>query len=301
MPSHSHLEKELKCDLITILCPTKGRPERVKAMVQSCLTLADNPENLRFVFYVDYNDSFSIKGVDFGKAITASVEGNKIWLSLMYNTMAAIYPSDLYMYAADDILFRTEGWDSLVRESFQSLSGRFGLVFPNDLSSYQGKIATHGFVHRIWIETLGYFLPPYFVDTHTDLWITNLARDLGVLRYLQDVKIEHVHYRQGKSNMDQTYSERLLSTKTRKTKQTYKKLKKEFRAHLVIAGLKHNLSIPVVRKHIVGYCVVKFLGNRLDTVAKIKFLSSTNIEILVGLSRRAIKLFSPKVKQLQGN
>ena len=45
---------------VTILFPTKSRPERVRAMIDSCLSKADFPELIRFVSYIDYGDIDSI-------------------------------------------------------------------------------------------------------------------------------------------------------------------------------------------------------------------------------------------------
>lgn len=279
MDSQSFFERiKLDHETIAILFPTKSRPERVRAMINSCLSKADFPEQIRFVSFIDYGDFKSIPS-DMTDKIEI-IQGNKIWLSLMYNTLAAIHQAEIYMYAADDIVFKTSGWDTQVKESFKSLPEGFGLVFANDLSTYKGQIATHGFVKKIWIDTLGYLLPPYFVDTHTDLWITNLARDLGVVRFLPDVKIEHAHYRQGKAEVDETYTARLHSTITRRASDTQKKLKVEFRTHLVIAALRHNLRIPTQATYMLGTLIERFFPNKFGPAERIKLLSTGNLKIL---------------------
>lgn len=285
MDSQSFLERiKLDHETIAILFPTKSRPGRVRAMINSCLSKADFPEQIRFVSFIDYGDIKSIPSDMIDKI--EIIQGNKMWLSLMYNTLAAIHQAEIYMYAADDIVFKTSGWDTEVRESFKLLPEGFGLVFANDLSTYQGQIATHGFVKKIWIDTFGYLLPPYFVDTHTDLWITNLARNLGVVRYLPNVKIEHAHYRQGKAKMDETYVARLHSTSTSRASDTQEKLKVEFRTHLVIAALKHNLTIPTQATYILGTLIKRFFPDKFGLAERIKLLSTGNFKILKLLIKR---------------
>jgi hypothetical protein len=285
MNSQSLLERiKLHYETIAILFPTKSRPRRVRAMINSCLSKADLPEQIRFVSFIDYGDIESIPSDMIDKI--EIIQGNKMWLSLMYNTLASIHQAEIYMYAADDIVFTTSGWDTEVRESFKSLPEGFGLVFANDLSTYQGQIATHGFVKKIWIDTLGYLLPPYFVDTHTDLWITNLARNLGVIRYLPNVKIEHAQYRQGKAEMDETYAARIQSTSIRRASDTQEKLKVEFRTHLVIAALKHNLAIPTQAKYLLGTLIERFFPDRFGPAERIKILSTGNFKILKSLIKK---------------
>ncbi len=194
------------------------------------------------------------------------------------------------MYAADDIVFESSGWDTEVKKSFKSLPEGFGLVFANDLSTYKGQIATHGFVKKIWIDTLGYLLPPYFVDTHTDLWNTNLARNLGVVRYLPNVKIEHAHYRQGKAEMDKTYIARLNSTSTRRASDTKDKLKVELRTHLVIAALRHNLVIPMQAKYMMGTLIESIFSHKFNLAERIKLLSTGNFKLLKSFIKRSWRI-----------
>jgi len=102
--SQSFFERiKLDHETIAILSPTKSRPERVRAMINSCLSKADFPEQIRFVSFIDYGDVKSIPS-DMTDKIEI-IQGNKIWLSLMYNTLAAIHQAEIYMYAADDIVF----------------------------------------------------------------------------------------------------------------------------------------------------------------------------------------------------
>ena len=59
--SQSFFERiKLDHETIAILFPTKSRPERVRAMINSCLSKADFPEQIRFVSFIDYGDVKSI-------------------------------------------------------------------------------------------------------------------------------------------------------------------------------------------------------------------------------------------------
>ena len=38
---------------------------------------------------------------------------------------------------------------------------------------------THGFLHRNWVETVGYFVPPYFSSDFNDTWLNEVADMIG--------------------------------------------------------------------------------------------------------------------------
>ena len=51
----------------------------------------------------------------------------------------------------DDIVLRTLGWDQLVEAVFERWPDRIVFVHGRD-----------GFLHRRWVDTLSYFVPPAF-------------------------------------------------------------------------------------------------------------------------------------------
>ena len=68
---------------------------------------------------------------------------------------------------------------------------------------------THGFLHRNWVETVGYFVPPYFSSDFNDTWLNEVADMIGRKIYMKDLMIEHMHPLAGKHFWDRTHQERL--------------------------------------------------------------------------------------------
>ena len=66
--------------LISILVPTRNRPENVKRLISSALKTADYPNKIEFVFYVDEDDSSFDMKLRNTKIIV--VRGPRIWISL---------------------------------------------------------------------------------------------------------------------------------------------------------------------------------------------------------------------------
>jgi hypothetical protein len=111
------------------------------------------------------------------------------------------------MHCGDDIVFRTPGWDMLVREAFASSQDKILLVHGDDCSPNTDALATHGFLHRTWVETVGYFVPPYFSSDWNDVWLTEVADQIG-RRVKIPIVTEHLHYAFGKAERDQNTDER---------------------------------------------------------------------------------------------
>lgn len=196
---------------ISILCPTRGRPGNVLRLIRSALATADGP--VEFVFYVDADDaptrsllqelSGRIPGL-----ILSTLVGPRIVLSEMWNRCAEIARADVLMHAGDDITFDSAGWDARVLAEFDKYPDR--LVFVHGDDRLQGaNLGTHGFLHRRWIEAVGYFVPPYFSSDYNDTWLTEVADKLGRRRYLPEVVTEHHHPLAGKAEWDTTHRDRL--------------------------------------------------------------------------------------------
>lgn len=194
-------------DGISILVPTRGRREMFVRMYTSAMTLANHPGNVEVVYYVDDDDN-SYDGLNLYN--TTRVSGQRIVLSEMWNATADAATGDIFMHCGDDIIFRTEGWDDIVRDTFNQHPDKILFAFGDDGSSESNKndFGTHGFIHRNWVETVGYFVPPYFVSDYNDTFLNEIGRKVG--RHLSiPIFTEHMHYSLGKMDIDQNTRDRL--------------------------------------------------------------------------------------------
>jgi glycosyl transferase/beta-hydroxylase protein BlmF len=115
------------------------------------------------------------------------------------------------MHAGDDIRFTTPGWDTQVRQAFAQSQDKILLVQGDDLSPNREVLATHGFLHRRWVETVGYFLPPLFSCDWNDVWLTEIA-DALERRVMLPFVTEHQHYSFGKRPADKNASNAAATT-----------------------------------------------------------------------------------------
>jgi hypothetical protein len=194
--------------MISILCPTRGRPDILRRMVRSARDTAAEPLRLEFLVYLTPDDPrlHDYKQVIFDERVYP-VTGPRRVLGECWNVLAEVATGDLLMQANDDIVFRTPGWDGMVRREFDSCPDKILMVFGDDLGCHRGQFGPHPIVHRRWVNALGYFVPGMFAGDYTDTWVNEVARILGRDRFLPFV-VEHCHHLFGKAVVDETYQER---------------------------------------------------------------------------------------------
>jgi len=198
--------------MITLLVATRGRPMMLASMWASALAAADDPAGLRLVYRVDDDDPAGYPDDLPGHWLRVS--GPRIVLSQAWNEAyagAAILgngPDEIFWHGGDDNLFRTPGWDGMVRQAHARFPDGIAFVHGRD-GIQDARLGTHGFVTRRWVDASGFFVPPYFVSDYNDTWLTEVADAIGRRVYLDGMLIEHMHPTAGKAAWDLTHQERL--------------------------------------------------------------------------------------------
>ena len=191
--------------MISVCLPSHRRSIQLRQMVADALNLCARPDLIEFIVYLNL-ESKEYELLDFPN--TTFLYGPKLSISSMTNQAFAASSGEILMYGADDIVFRTNGWDEIVRNRFKTLKQNFGLVYGDDLSPNSPQIATHGFVSKELTCLLGWLLPPFFKDQFADTYLTRITRMSGILSYVPELKIEHMHPTWGKKDSDQSYDNR---------------------------------------------------------------------------------------------
>lgn len=191
--------------MISLLCPSRKRPDKLKRMYDSAVKLANDPESIELIFYTDKDDD-SYKDLVIKDAIHITDE--RIPISKAWNKCWEQASGDILGLVADDIVFNTKNWDAKVKEIFNEYPDKIAYVFGDD-GSFHGKVfGTHGFIHQNWAQAVGYFVPPYFSANQVDRWLNEVARELDRLRY-GGISMEHMHWAYAKAgtDLDSTYEE----------------------------------------------------------------------------------------------
>jgi len=171
---------------ISICVATRKRPDMFKKMCESVLSLADNPNEIEFLICRDKDDDSVYEYLGNYKVFVddrTSVDFrlNEAWKSASGN---------IYGFNADDILFETKGWDSMVINKFNEYPDRIAYVYPNNHYS-RSLFGIIGFVHKNWTDTVGYFIKPDFAR-RADCWLNDLSKIIGRKGHINSFGIKNI-------------------------------------------------------------------------------------------------------------
>lgn len=195
--------------MISLLVPSRYRPNQLVEMWRSAVETAVDPDALEMIVRVDDDDrAYDTLRSTGNRGQIRWVVGPRDVLSKNWNEAYAKARGDIVMHCADDIRFRSQDWDLHVITAFDKVLDKIAFVHGRD-GVHDSNLGTHGFLHRRWVEAVGYFVPPYFSSDFNDLWLTQVADLIGRRVFLQDVYTEHLHPAVGKGPLDLCHQERL--------------------------------------------------------------------------------------------
>lgn len=203
---HLTFGRLLKMYKLSLLCPTRKRISGLSKMWESALNTSHSPNDLQLVLYVDNDDDETINSLHNLSNISqvkVLISDNKEIYSNLHNICCYNADAEIIFTSADDLIFRSDNWDLIVYEKFESLPDKIAFLYPND--GYWGnKFGTHGFFHANWFNTIGYISPPIFSVDYSDNYINDLAKSIERSFYMDNIFIEHMHWTFGKSPFDET-------------------------------------------------------------------------------------------------
>lgn len=189
-------------EAISVIVPTRNRPSMLRRLWESAKDTASvMPE---FCTYIDNDDILSVPvcqelGIKYR-------QGPQKVYTQNYNEAMVTSTGSVLFDVADDFIFREKNWDQKVIAEFDKVPDKLILVHGWD-GAEGPENATHFFVHRNWVNVLGYLFPPHFRWANADVWMTKVAKLIGRQVYLDTMLVEHMHLCRGKSPVDSTYTE----------------------------------------------------------------------------------------------
>jgi hypothetical protein len=174
--------------MISICVATRKRPWHFHKLCSTALGLADNPTNIEIVSYHDDDDTSEYKYIGNHKEIFGKRD---IGIFKMANECQKIATGPIYMFTADDFYFETKRWDVAVEAVFDSCEDKILFVCPNGAFWEKWKFGVVGFLHKEWVDTVGYLLPPYHGGQAADLWINEMAVAINRRVRLFDLIVNH--------------------------------------------------------------------------------------------------------------
>lgn len=180
-------------------------------MLNSMFSLADSPDDLEVIAYIDDDDTETL-ALDTSLWNVVTIVGPRETMGKLNAACYVRSRGNIIMLGNDDMIARTPGWDTRVRDEIGRFPDKIYLLYPNDL--YKGsKVCTFPILSRVTCDTIGDPFPADYRGAFIDLHVMDIFKRLygfghQRIAYLDDVIFEHMHYRAGKSACDATYRER---------------------------------------------------------------------------------------------
>ena len=185
---------------LAILTPSRNRPQNIVHMIES---LEQTQTKSDFIVIVDDDDVMLDRYLATG-ADVFMVERRGKGMAKPLNFVAN-HLKDKYRHFAflgDDHRPRTKFWDVEFVNNLDEMET--GIVYGDDL--LQGKnLATQVGMTGNIVKALGGMTPPDMIHLYLDNFWMKLGTDLGALRFLPNVVIEHLHPVAGKAAWDEGY------------------------------------------------------------------------------------------------
>lgn len=177
-------------------------------------------EDIEVVCYVDTDEPrlSEYRGLDVKLFTTPRTTLSKYW-----NMACERATGDIFMHCGDDLIFRTHGWDEMVKNKFEEYPDRIVFVHGNDGHPDKDRakgFGTHGFLHKNWVDAVGYFVPPHFSSDYNDTWLNDVSEMIHRKAYVP-ILTEHMHPAFQKGELDKTHQERIIRHQTDNVDQLY--------------------------------------------------------------------------------
>jgi hypothetical protein len=183
---------------ILVLVPSRGRPERAALMERELSRTQDRPDT-GLLFLVDPDDPTL---PDYRRNVRHLVLPGRLGYTASLNLVAAQVWDERTVLGAfgDDVIFRSPGWDTIVLATLETP----GLAYGDDL--IHGKNHPSAvFMSSVIAKALGWLALPATSHQWADDGWKRLGQETGLLRFMPDVIVEHMHPAVNKAEWDDTY------------------------------------------------------------------------------------------------
>jgi len=197
--------KKKKSDIKSVVVlPSRSRPENLSRTLESVLEKTASSDIL-VAIDEDQQDLYTsrLEGVIYDIGPAPQHIGVNAKLNRLANQLKDEY--DYLLWAADDTLIKTNKWDTLLIKAISDI--RYGISHPEENTHDQRLLPSNGtcFDLRI-VRTLGYLAPPTLKHLYIDNFWKRLGTDLGSIRFVPKVKIDHIHFTKDINLFDPLYA-----------------------------------------------------------------------------------------------
>lgn len=175
---------------ISVIHPSRNRPERASKVFKEMMTKADKPELIEYIISIDNDETKDYKNISSGIFSPITLVSYNRYCVGAINNGAKASSGDILMVASDDFDEWQQGWDTLIRKAFKGYKCK--MLKTNDGS--QGWIATLPIMDRALYDKLGYIYNPEYLHMFCDTDLSSVCDLMDCTIYRLDIIFKHNHY-----------------------------------------------------------------------------------------------------------
>jgi hypothetical protein len=180
--------------------PSRGRPKNLLRFFDA---FAKTQADTAGLVILDHDDPAlnGYRAVILPPGWSLILEHRHQTLGSLQNSVFNRWPNnEWYGLIADDVVPLTDYWD----KELVKAAGSNGVSYPHD-SINGGTQFTHGVIGGDLVREMGWLILPGLDRLYGDNVWTEIGNKRGVLEYCPQVKFDHLHFSNGKAEMDETY------------------------------------------------------------------------------------------------
>jgi hypothetical protein len=154
---------------ISVMLPTRGRPELLRGSVMSLVDNAAHPETVEILVAIDPDDAWPPWDIPGMRVWTAPERYGYRRLEEYYNALAEQATGDWLFLWNDDAVMRTSAWDNVIA------GHKPALLWPSVLNGYPHCNA-FPIWPRVWTQVLGHVS----LGAYSDSWMQWVGEQLDV-------------------------------------------------------------------------------------------------------------------------
>lgn len=196
--------------MISVLLPSRGRPDDLEDSIRSLMDLADDPREVEILVGIDPDDRLVRARVqslsfEFGHCNVFGWEapfrhGYK-QIHQYFNFLAGEATGEWLMLWNDDARMETEGWDTIIHHAQEVPGGPQHVLFMNAIYESVGE---RGNIFPVWPSHWRAELGYVSRSPNVDVWVNELGEQLGRVKRIPVIA---VHHRRRGPDGDDTHKE----------------------------------------------------------------------------------------------
>ena len=148
--------------LISVILPSRGRPEQLYRCIASALSLSARPTLIEFIVYIDDDDS-SYDEMLHKPVLFQVIRGPRNGIGQANQDCANLARGEILLFINDDIIVETPNWDEGFRAIDTSIKDGVYLAYPND--GFKGrKLCPFHAIRRSTFKLMG--KPFRYIEDH---------------------------------------------------------------------------------------------------------------------------------------